>query len=234
LLQNGKTPYAVVRCRLLSAQPAAAARAAPALAPCRPPALGRRRAPPAAASAAAAAAFVDVSFVAASAYAVCLFAVMLLPPAAWRRRAVASLWTYAPLAALYLALLALSWEADTLSLMLPGSWEEGLRSGRPQFFPQLACVMELLQRRVTAASAWAHRAPPRRRCAPPPHARPAAVLAVNAFLGRHVYLDGWRAGLATQHSLLLCLFAGPAGLACHLATKALVLGLRQARRRSSA
>ena len=173
----------------------------------------RRLAAPAAAVsapvAAAACAFVDASFVAASAYAVLLFSGMLLPPVAWRRRAVASLWTYAPLGALYLALLVLSWEPDTLSLMLPGSWEEGLRTGAPQFFPQLRCIMELLQRRITAASAWAH------------------LLAINAFLGRYIYLDGWRSGVLTQHSLLLALFAGPLGLASHSFTKWAAARLQQ-------
>ena len=160
--------------------------------------------------------FVDAAFVCSTAYCVSLFGVMLLPPVAWRRAVVASLWTYAPLALLYLALLCLSWQPDTLSLMLPGSLEEGMRTGAPQFFPQLACIVELLQRRVTAASAWAH------------------LLAVNAFLGRHIYLDGARCRVGVAHSLLLSLFAGPAGLASHLATKAVVLGLRKvlsARRR---
>lgn len=151
----------------------------------------------------------DAAFVCTTAYCVSLFGVMLLPPAPWRRAVVANLWTYAPLAVLYLCLLCLSWQPDTLSLMLPGSLEEGMRTGAPQFFPQLACIIELLQRRVTAASAWAH------------------LLAVNAFLGRHIYLDGARCRVGVAHSLLLSLFAGPAGLASHLATKALVLGVRK-------
>ena len=73
-----------------------------------------------------------------------------------------------PLCVAYLALLAASWSPDTLSLMMPGSIEEGLAEGfKPQFFPQLDGIMELLSRRATTASAWLH------------------IACINFFVGRH-------------------------------------------------
>jgi len=162
--------------------------------------------------------FVEHSFGASTVYAVALFALMLLPVGARTqplRRVAANLWTFAPLAVLYLALLVLSWQPDTLSLMLPGSFEEGLRSGCPQFFPRLEGIQALLSRRVTAASAWVH------------------LLTVNAFAGRYAYLDATRRRLPCVHSLLLCLLAGPAGLACHLLTRGVVTAWRARRRRNT-
>jgi hypothetical protein len=115
---------------------------------------------------------------------------------------------------------AVSWHPDTLSLMLPGSLEEGLRTGQPQFFPRLGGIMQLLSRRATAASAWVH------------------LLTINAFAARHAYLDGTRRRLPVAHSLALALLAGPLGLASHLVTKAAVRHLRRrrmaARRRARA
>jgi hypothetical protein len=156
---------------------------------------------------------VEASFGLATSYGLCLFLLLLLPPSRLRRSVVVNLWTYLPLLLLYLAVLFQSWEADTLSLMLPGSLSEALATGKPQFFPTLAGIQSLLSRRATAASAWVH------------------LLAVNAFLGRHVYLEGCRRRVPTHHSLLLALFAGPAGLACHLLTVAAVAALRRARAR---
>jgi hypothetical protein len=130
------------------------------------------------------------------------------------RNLLRSLRPFAPLAVLYVLLLALSWQPDTLSLMLPGSIEEGLRTGAPQFFPSLRGIMALLSRRATAASAWVH------------------LLTINAFSGRHIYLDGLRRRVPVAHSLALSLLAGPLGLACHLATAAAAAALRRRQRRS--
>ncbi len=46
-------------------------------------------------------------------------------------------------------------------------------------------------------------------------------LTFDLFVGRWIYLEGQRTGLWTGHSLALCLFAGPAGLLVHLATRVL-------------
>jgi hypothetical protein len=79
-----------------------------------------------------------------------------------------------PLALAYGVLLSGSWQPDTLSLIMPGSLEAGLRAGgfNPQFFPQLSGIQTLFARGATAASLWVH------------------LLAANAFAARHVYLDG--------------------------------------------
>jgi len=44
---------------------------------------------------------------------------------------------------------------------------------------------------------------------------------MDLFVGRWIYLQGQEKGIFTRHSLALCLFAGPMGLLCHLATKQL-------------
>lgn len=98
----------------------------------------------------------------------------------------------------------LSWQPDNLALMLPGSLSDALATGQPQFFPRLDTIMVLLSRRVTAASAWAH------------------LLTVNSFAARYVFLNARARRVPAAHSILLCLLAGPAGLASHLVTRRLV------------
>jgi hypothetical protein len=88
--------------------------------------------------------------------------------------------------------------------MLPGSLSDALATGQPQFFPRLDTIMVLLSRRVTAASAWAH------------------LLTVNSFAARYVFLNARARRVPATHSILLCLLAGPAGLASHLVTRRLV------------
>ena len=154
----------------------------------------------------------EATFPIATVYTLCLYALMLRGRAS--RHLLRSLRPFAPLAVLYVVLLALSWQPDTVSLMLPGSLEEGLRTGTPQFFPSLRGIMALLSRRATAASAWVH------------------LLTINAFSGRHIYLDGLRRRVPVAHSLALSLLAGPLGLACHLATAAAAAALRRRQRRS--
>lgn len=51
------------------------------------------------------------------------------PQRQWVRSTIESLWFIAPVALAYLFLLAISWQPDTLSLMMPGSIEEGIASG---------------------------------------------------------------------------------------------------------
>ncbi len=41
---------------------------------------------------------------------------------------------------------------------------------------------------------------------------------MDLFVGRWIYGQGQEKGIFTRHSLALCLFAGPIGLLCHLAT----------------
>ena len=52
---------------------------------------------------------------------------VLAPTGDTTQRVMASNSTFLPLATVYTVLLWLSWEADTLSLMMPGSLEAGLR-----------------------------------------------------------------------------------------------------------
>ncbi|GAX81942.1 hypothetical protein CEUSTIGMA_g9370.t1 [Chlamydomonas eustigma] len=115
-----------------------------------------------------------------------------------------SAWPVIPIALAYGLLLANSWSPDTLSLIMPGSLEEGLQGGiYPQFFPKLEGIMVLFQRPATAASWLLH------------------ICAINLFLGRSIYLEGHSKGVATAHSLVLACVAGPVGLLSHLLTKAL-------------
>lgn len=101
----------------------------------------------------------------------------------------------------------MSWQPDTLQLMMPGSIEEGLRTGEPQFFPKLQGIMALLSRRVTGASrhqAMEHRTPPAPRPMQHP-TRPARmypdVLSVPAIRRVSAAASAW------VHLLTINLFA---------------------------
>lgn len=109
-------------------------------------------------------------------YAVGLALLMVVAPGWSRtRQLLSSPACIAPLALAYGVLLAASWQPDTLSTILPGSWAEGLSGGfRPQFFPSLAGISSLFAQATTAASLWVH------------------LLAVNLFAARSFFLDGER------------------------------------------
>lgn len=54
----------------------------------------------------------------------------LLPTSQLARRAARSNAPFVLLALAYGLVLAASWQADTLALMMPGSWAEGFKGGR--------------------------------------------------------------------------------------------------------
>ncbi|KAL6754176.1 hypothetical protein V8C86DRAFT_2710500 [Haematococcus lacustris] len=149
------------------------------------------------------------AMMAGAAYTLVLFLSMVLTP---RLRAVqqfmTSLWVFAPVALIYLGLLAYSWTPDTLSILFPGSLQEGLSGGfKPQFFPRLPAIAQLFSQPATAASLVVH------------------VLSINLFLGRQIYLEGLRSQTPTRVSLLLTWLLGPLGLVAHWATKAACLAV---------
>ena len=119
-------------------------------------------------------------------------------------RFTASPASLAPPCVAYLLLLVASWSPDTLSLMMPGSLEAGLRAGgfNPQFFPSLAGISTLLSRRAVAASAWMH------------------LACVNLFVARHAAMKAARGRWALAHTLALAFVFGPAGLCAHCITAA--------------
>eukprot|EP00873_Tetraselmis_striata_P005178 jgi/Tetstr1/425442/TSEL_015889.t1 len=133
------------------------------------------------------------------------------PQRQWVRSTIESLWFIAPVALAYLFLLAISWQPDTLSLMMPGSIEEGIASGKPQFFPSLDGISQLFSRSLTAASLWLH------------------LLSINLFAARHVFLDGIQHSLPTWHAVFLSAVIGPIGLLVHFLTKVCIMHLRGAR-----
>ncbi|PRW60847.1 ABA DEFICIENT chloroplastic-like isoform X3 [Chlorella sorokiniana] len=162
----------------------------------------------AAAAAAAAAAqqqtLVSQLFAASTVYALAVAGLMVLAPR-WdgTRRLLRSPLVLAPLALVYGLLLAWSWQPDTFSLILPGSWAEGFKGGfNPQFMPSLSGICTLFSRWLTAASLWVH------------------LLAVNLFAAREMYLEGQLQGVPTWHSILLCMTLAPLGLLSHALTKA--------------
>ncbi|KAG2425863.1 hypothetical protein HYH02_014927 [Chlamydomonas schloesseri] len=115
-----------------------------------------------------------------------------------------SVWPFVPLAAAYVVLLVGSWSPDTLSIMMPGSLEEGLKGGfNPQFLPKLEGIASLFGRLPVTASWVLH------------------IMCVNLFSARWCLLDGLRNGVPTAHSLLLGAVFGPLGLLSHYLTKAL-------------
>ena len=113
----------------------------------------------------------------------------------------------APACAMYGALLVRSWTPETLSLMMPGSLEEGLATGKVQFIPTLSSIMQLLSARATAVSAWTH------------------LLCVNMFVARHVALKTFerlrRDGIAppSAHTFVLATLVGPLALLSHVVTE---------------
>ena len=119
--------------------------------------------------------------------------------------------TLVPLAVLYGVLLIRSWSDNTLALMMPGSLEEGLRTGEVQFIPKLSGISELLSEKAASASAWAH------------------FMLVNLFVARHATLQSLKFDLPVVHTLALCLVTGPLGLLSHVVTKWIVLKLRSKR-----
>ena len=88
---------------------------------------------------------------------------------------------------------------------MPGSLEEGLRTGQAQFFPTLEGIGTLLSDAVAAASAWAH------------------LLAINLFAARHVVSEATAAAaandalpaLATRLAVFAAAVAGPLGILVH-------------------
>jgi len=116
--------------------------------------------------------------------------------------------TLVPLAVFYGVLLIRSWSDDTLALMMPGTLEEGLRTGEVQFIPKLSGISELLSEKAASASAWAH------------------FMLVNLFVARHATLQSIKFDLPVAHTLALCLVTGPLGLLSHVVTKWIVLKLR--------
>jgi hypothetical protein len=111
----------------------------------------------------------------------------------------------APPCVAYLGLLVMSWSPDTLSLMMPGSLEQGLTHGKfnPQFFPSLDGIAQLLSRRAVTSSAWMH------------------LACVNLFVARHASLKAAAGGWGVAHTLLITFVFGPFGLFSHWATSAL-------------
>ena len=119
--------------------------------------------------------------------------------------------TLVPLAVFYGVLLIRSWSDNTLALMMPGSLEEGLKTGEVQFIPKLSGISELLSEKAASASAWAH------------------FMLVNLFVARHATLQSLKFDLPVVHTLALCLVTGPLGLLSHVVTKWIVLKLRTKR-----
>lgn len=124
--------------------------------------------------------------------------------------------TLVPLAIFYGVLLIRSWTDDTLALMMPGSLEEGLRTGEVQFIPKLSGISELLSQKAASASAWAH------------------FMLVNLFVARHATLQSLKFDLPVAHTLALCLITGPLGLLSHVLTKSIVLKLRSTKKSNTA
>jgi hypothetical protein len=146
---------------------------------------------------------------AAAGIAFCSAAALALFPRSWRltQTVARARWPLVPLSLAYAALLAASWEPDTLSLMMPGSLRDGLTHGfAPQFFPTLDGVGALFARPYTAASFLVH------------------VAVANLVAARAVFWDASARCVPAAHSILLCAVLGPVGVLAHELTK--LLGLR--------
>lgn len=67
--------------------------------------------------------------------------------------------------------------------------------------PTLSDIARFFADQKAAAVGWVH------------------FLVMDLFVGRWIYWQGQRSGVWTVHSLILCLFAGPAGLLSHILTE---------------
>jgi len=70
--------------------------------------------------------------------------------------------------------------------------------------PTLQDIAQAFSRESSAATGWVH------------------FLVMDLFIGRWIFWEGQRTGTWTIHSLILCLFAGPAGLFSHIVTASIV------------
>lgn len=135
-------------------------------------------------------------FAGSTVYTAVIGALMIIAPR-WciTREIVDNLLIFIPLAMAYAYLLAQSWAPDTFSLILPGSFHEGLKGGfNPQFFPELQGIIQLFSRSMTAASLWVH------------------LLAVNLFAARTVYKQGPSASFKVRLAIVGCLTFAPIGI----------------------
>lgn len=136
-------------------------------------------------------------------YGLILFGMMIVAPLARiTQRVIKSNTAYVPIALAYVYLLAISWQPDSLSLILPGSLQAGLVGGfSPQFFPTLDSIATLFSRPATAASFLVH------------------LLYINLFMARTLYMDGQGRRITTRHTVLLTMLLGPIGFLSHEITK---------------
>jgi hypothetical protein len=106
---------------------------------------------------------------------------------------------YLAAAALHLSLLAL-WAPP------PELWHDivvaAASPGGAGPLPDLAAFAAIVGRPAMTALAWLH------------------LVVLDLFQARWIYLDGMEAGVPVGHSAVLSFMAGPLGLLCHLATKA--------------
>ncbi|KAG1330631.1 protein ABA DEFICIENT 4, chloroplastic [Cocos nucifera] len=122
------------------------------------------------------------------------YALMVLAPnARLTRRLTDSSAPYVILGVLYAYLLSLSWTPDTLRMMFAGKY----------WLPELPGIAKMFTNEMTLASAWIH------------------LLAVDLFAARQVFHDGIKNEVETRHSVSLCLFFCPIGIATHAITKVL-------------
>ncbi|GMH37518.1 hypothetical protein BSKO_05391 [Bryopsis sp. KO-2023] len=128
----------------------------------------------------------------ATAYALPFFGLMLFAPQ-WEKtqQLLGSMALFIPLAVVYIYLLTMSWQPDTLQLMMPGNVQEGMTGFKPQFFPKLESISALFGRLTTAASVWIH------------------ILIINLFVARLCYFKGLASKIPTFHTILIATFFGP-------------------------
>eukprot|EP00195_Chlamydomonas_chlamydogama_P006610 CAMPEP_0202904966 /NCGR_PEP_ID=MMETSP1392-20130828/31944_1 /ASSEMBLY_ACC=CAM_ASM_000868 /TAXON_ID=225041 /ORGANISM="Chlamydomonas chlamydogama, Strain SAG 11-48b" /LENGTH=268 /DNA_ID=CAMNT_0049592863 /DNA_START=47 /DNA_END=853 /DNA_ORIENTATION=+ len=144
----------------------------------------------------------EVAVMGCGVYHLALFLAMIAAPNSISLRSVVkSFGVFVPLALTYGVLLYSSWSPDTLSIMMPGNLAAGLQGFNPQFFPQLEGIITLFGRPMTASSLLVH------------------LMAVNLFLARSIFLDGFFDNMPTRHSIALASFFGPLGLISHAVTK---------------
>mmetsp|Transcript_46489 Transcript_46489/g.88771 ORF Transcript_46489/g.88771 Transcript_46489/m.88771 type:complete len:231 (-) Transcript_46489:308-1000(-) len=143
----------------------------------------------------------DTCFIAGTVFVMPFYTAMLaIPKSSLTKTMVSSPAPYLIMSVLYLYLLVVSWQPDSLRLIMNPDF---------YFLPQLTGIATLFSRAPTVASAWIH------------------LLCVDLYAAIQVYQDSVKHQLPSKASLVLCMMCCPVGILAHFITKAIVLGRRK-------
>lgn len=140
----------------------------------------------------------------ATVYSAAMYALMIFAPKSkWTNAIVKSDAAFVPLGLAYGFFLARSWEADTLSLLLPGNLADGFSGGfNPQFFPSLDGIVTVFSRSTdSVASLMLH------------------IQAIGVVVGRYIHLHALPNRTVNSILVLLSMFCTPLAILLYATCK---------------